>query len=175
MTTTKILGVPLEGEYAPPSPSAWVREQIETWERTGGAQGTTLRDTGLPCVIVVNRGARSGQLHRTPLMRVEHDGSYLAVGSKGGAPKNPAWVANLRANPNVEVWDGPQRGDYVARELDGDERSSWWERAVAVFPNYAEYQERTERLIPVFVLEPGALGSPVRADAGGLLDLYQSP
>lgn len=146
----------MQGEYAQPSPSDWVREQIEAWERSGGTEGTTLRDTGLPCVIVVNRGVRSGTLHRTPLMRVEHDGSYLAVGSKGGAPKNPAWVANLRANPQVEVWDGPQRGDYVARELEGDERSSWWERAVAAFPNYVEYQERTERLIPVFVLEPEA-------------------
>jgi deazaflavin-dependent oxidoreductase (nitroreductase family) len=146
--------MPLKGEYAEPDSRDWVREQIETWERSGGTDGTTLRDTGMACVIVVNRGARSGLLHRTPLMRVEHGGSYLAVGSKGGAPKNPAWVANLRVNPQVEVWDGPERGDYVARELEGDERSSWWERAVAVFPNYAEYQERTERMIPVFLLKP---------------------
>jgi deazaflavin-dependent oxidoreductase (nitroreductase family) len=149
--------MPLEGEYAPLPAQSWVREQIEAWERSSGTEGTTLRDTGLPCVIVVNRGVRSGQLHRTPLMRVEHDGSYLAVGSKGGAPQNPAWVANLRANPQVEVWDGPDRGDFVAREVEGgDERAAWWERAVAAFPNYAEYQERTERLIPVFVLEPAA-------------------
>jgi F420H(2)-dependent quinone reductase len=147
--------MPLEGEYAPPDPASWVREQIETWERSGGTEGTTLRDTGLPVMIVVNRGVRSGQLRRTPLMRVEHDGSYLAVGSKGGAPKNPAWVANLRADPQVEVWDGPQRHDLVARELEqGGERDVWWERAVAAFPNYAEYQQKTERLIPVFVLEP---------------------
>lgn len=146
----------MQGEYAQPDPQDWVREQIEAWERSGGTQSTTLRDTGLPCVIVVNRGVRSGKLRRTPLMRVEHGGSYLAVGSKGGAPANPAWVANLRANPQVEVWDGPQRGDYIARELEGDERSPWWERAVAAFPNYAEYQEHTERLIPVFVLEPEA-------------------
>ena len=146
----------MQGEYAQPDPADWVRSQIETWERSGGTEGTTLRDTGLPCVIVVNRGALSGKLRRTPLMRVEHGGSYLAVGSKGGAPKNPAWVANLRANPQVEVWDGPQRGDYVARELEGDERVPWWERAVAAFPNYGAYQERTERLIPVFVLEPEA-------------------
>ncbi len=146
--------MPLKGVYAEPDSRDWVREQIETWERSGGTDGTTLRDTGMACVIVVNRGARSGLLHRTPLMRVEHGGSYLAVGSKGGAPKNPAWVANLRVNPQVEVWDGPERGDYVARELEGDERSSWWERAVAVFPNYAEYQERTERMIPVFLLKP---------------------
>jgi F420H(2)-dependent quinone reductase len=146
--------MPLEGEYSPPDPAGWVREQIETWERSGGTEGTTLRDTGLPIVIVVNRGVRSAQLRRTPLMRVEHDGSYLAVGSKGGAPKNPAWVANLRADPKVEVWDGPQRADLVARELDGDERAVWWERAVAAFPNYAQYQQKTERRIPVFVLEP---------------------
>jgi deazaflavin-dependent oxidoreductase (nitroreductase family) len=145
----------LQGEYAPLPEAAWVRDQIEAWERSGGTEGTTLRETGLPCVIVVNRGARSGQLHRTPLMRVEHEGAYLAVGSKGGAPKNPAWVANLRAHPEVEVWDGPARGDYVARELEpGPEREQWWEWAVATFPNYAEYQTRTERLIPIFVLEP---------------------
>jgi deazaflavin-dependent oxidoreductase (nitroreductase family) len=146
--------VPLEGEYAPPDPAAWVREQIETWERSGGTEGTTLRDTGLPVVIVVNRGMRSGQLRRTPLMRVVHDGSYLAVGSKGGAPKNPSWVGNVRADPQVEVWDGPVQGDYVAREIDGEERSAWWERAVAAYPPYADYQRRTERLIPLFVLEP---------------------
>ncbi len=146
--------MPLEGEYAPPDPADWVREQIEAWERSGGTQGTTLRDTGLPVVIVVNRGVRSGKLRRTPLMRVEHDGSYLAVGSRGGAPRDPAWVANLRADPHVEVWDGPQRTDHLARELAGDERELWWERAVAAFPNYAEYQQRTERLIPVFLLEP---------------------
>jgi deazaflavin-dependent oxidoreductase (nitroreductase family) len=148
--------VPLEGEFAPPDPAGWVRDQIETWERSGGTEGTTLRDTGLPVVIVVNRGVRSGDLHRTPLMRVEHGGSYLAVGSKGGAPKNPAWVANLRADPEVEVWDGPVHGDFVARELAGDERATWWERAVAAYPPYADYQVRTERLIPVFVLEPTA-------------------
>jgi len=151
-----ILDVPLEGEFAELDPRDWVRQQIETWEDSGGTEGTTLRDTGLPCVIVVNRGVRSGQLRRTPLMRVEHDGSYLAVGSKGGAPENPAWVANLRADPKVEVWDGTARADYVCRELEGDERASWWERAVAAFPPYADYQKRTERLIPVFVLEPAA-------------------
>jgi deazaflavin-dependent oxidoreductase (nitroreductase family) len=148
--------MPLEGEFAPMDPAGWVRDQIETWERSGGTEGTTLRETGMPVVIVVNRGVRSGQLRRTPLMRVEHDGSYLAVGSKGGAPQNPGWVANLRADPNVEVWDGPARDDYVAREIDGDERAEWWERAVKAYPPYAEYQERTDRLIPVFVLEPAA-------------------
>ena len=146
--------MPLEGDYAPPDPAPWVRDQIDTWERSGGTEGTTLRETGLPVVIVVNRGVTSGLLRRTPLMRVEFEGSYLAVGSKGGAPKNPAWVANLRANPDVEIWDGPQRGDYVARELEGDERAAWWPRAVAAYPPYAEYQDRTERVIPLFVLEP---------------------
>lgn len=146
--------MPLEGQYAPPDPASWVREQIETWERSGGTDGTTLRDTGLPVVIVVNRGARSGLLRRTPLMRVEHGGSYLAVGSKGGAPRDPAWVANLRADAQVEVWDGPSRGDYVAREISADERAAWWERAVAAYPPYAQYQQRTARLIPLFVLEP---------------------
>ncbi len=146
--------MPLEGEFALPDPAEWVRDQIETWERSGGTEGTTLRDTGLPVVIVLNRGVRTGLLRRTPLMRVEHAGCYLAVGSKGGAPQNPAWVANLRADPRVEVWDGPRRGDYVARELDGAERSVWWERAVAAYAPYADYQRRTERLIPVFVLEP---------------------
>lgn len=148
--------MPLQGEFSNPDPASWVRDQIETWERTGGTEGTTLRDTGLPVVIIVNRGARSGQLHRTPLMRVEHDGSFLAVGSKGGAPQNPAWVNNLRTHPEVEVWDGPVRGDYTAREIEGAERASWWERAVAAYPSYADYQTRTERLIPVFVLEPNS-------------------
>ena len=146
--------MPLEGQYAPPDTASWVREQIETWERSGGTDGTTLRDTGLPVVIVVNRGARSGLLRRTPLMRVEHGGSYLAVGSKGGAPRDPAWVANLRADAHVEVWDGPSRGDYTAREISADERAAWWERAVAAYPPYAQYQQRTARLIPLFVLEP---------------------
>jgi F420H(2)-dependent quinone reductase len=154
--TSRIRRVPLKGDFAPLDPAGWVAEQIETWERSGGTEGTTLRETGLPIVIVVNRGARTGDLHRTPLMRVEHDGSYLAVGSKGGGPKDPAWVANLRAHPETEVWDGPVRGDFVARELTGDERAAWWERAVAAFPNYADYEQRTERLIPVFVLEPAA-------------------
>ncbi len=130
-----------------------MREQIEAWEHSGGLEGTTLR--GMPCVIVVNRGAKSGLLHRTPLMRVEHDGAYLAVGSKGGAPKNPVWVGNLRAHPEAEVWDGPVRGDYTVREIEpGPERDAWWERAVAAYPDYADYQTKTERLIPLFLLEP---------------------
>jgi deazaflavin-dependent oxidoreductase (nitroreductase family) len=108
----------------------------------------------MPVVIVTNRGVRSGKLRKTPLMRVEHDGRYLAVGSQGGAPKHPGWVHNLRADPHVQVQDGPDKTDMVARELSGDERSEWWERAVSVFPPYADYQQRTDREIPVFILEP---------------------
>ena len=146
--------MPLQGDYAPLPSERWIRDQIETWERTGGREGTKFLDTDMPVVIVVNRGAKSGQLHRTPLMRVEHRGHYLAVGSKGGAPENPAWVNNVRAHPEVEVWDGTERGDFVAREIEGEEREQWWERGVAAYPPYAEYQTRTDRLIPLFVLEP---------------------
>jgi deazaflavin-dependent oxidoreductase (nitroreductase family) len=146
--------MPLDGEYAPLPQAPWVREQIETWERTNGQEGNTLLDTGMPVVIVVNRGARSGKLHRTPLMRVEHDGSYLAVGSKGGAPEDPIWVNNIRTHPEVEVWDRSERGVYAVREIDGEEREEWWERAVAAYPPYAEYQTKTDRLIPLFLLEP---------------------
>jgi F420H(2)-dependent quinone reductase len=148
--------MPLQGEYAPLPQTEWIRTQIEAWERSGGTDGTTVRDTGVPCVIVVNRGAKSGKLHRTPVIRVEHDGRYVAVGSRRGAPKNPGWVTNLRADPQVEVWDGPDKGDYTARELFADEREEWWERAVAVLPNYAEYQQNTDRQIPVFLLEPAS-------------------
>jgi deazaflavin-dependent oxidoreductase (nitroreductase family) len=145
--------MPLQGEYEP-SPVGWVREQVERYEASGGTEGTTLRDTGLPVVIVTNVGARSGKLRKTPLMRVEHEGCYAAVGSKGGAPDHPSWYANLLANPHVEVQDGPRKWDMVAREVHGEERAQWWERAVAAFPPYAEYQKKTDREIPVFVLEP---------------------
>lgn len=145
--------MPLEGEYAP-SPSQWVRDQVELYESSGGTEGLTLADTGLPVVVVVNRGAKTGKIRKTPLMRVEHEGTYLAVGSKGGAPQNPVWVNNLRADPHVEVWDGQSRSDRVAREVSGEERATWWQRAVAAFPPYAEYQDKTQREIPVFVLEP---------------------
>jgi deazaflavin-dependent oxidoreductase (nitroreductase family) len=145
--------MPIQGEYKP-SPAKWVRDQVEEYERSGGTAGTTLLDTGRPVVVVTNVGAKSGQVRKTPLMRVEHDGKYAAVGSKGGAPKDPLWVANLRANPRVEVQDGTQRWDMVAREVAGAERDAWWERSVAAFPPYAEYQAKTDRLIPVFVLEP---------------------
>jgi deazaflavin-dependent oxidoreductase (nitroreductase family) len=145
--------MPLDGEYAP-SPRTWVREQVELYESSGGAAGTTLRETGLPVVIVTNVGARSGKLRKTPLMRVEHEGCYAAVASKGGAPDHPLWYANLLGNPLVELQDGPVKRDMVAREVHGEERAQWWERAVAAFPPYAEYQQKTEREIPVFVLEP---------------------
>ena len=147
--------MPLEGEYAP-STAKWVRDQVELYESSGGTEGTTLRDTGLPVVIVTNRGARSGKLRKTPLMRVEHEGRYAAVASKGGAPEHPDWYENLRAEPHVELQDGPVKQDMRAREVQGEERAQWWERAVAAFPPYAEYQERTDRQIPVFVLEPAA-------------------
>lgn len=147
--------MPLEGEYAD-STIDWVRDHVGTWVRTGGVEGPLSLGGTTASMIVVNRGARSGKLHRTPLVRVEHAGSYAAVGSKGGAPKHPGWVYNLRANPQVEVWDGTQKGDFVARELERDqeERATWWQRAVKAFPTYAVYQARAERLIPVFLLEP---------------------
>ena len=147
------IAMPVEGEYEP-SPAAWVREQVELYESSGGAKGRTLRDTGLPVVIVTNRGARSGKVHKTPVMRVEHDGRYAMVASKGGAPDHPVWYYNVRANPVVELQDGSHKQDMTARELSGDERARWWERAVAAYPPYAEYQQKTTRQIPVFVLEP---------------------
>ncbi|MFL6136912.1 MAG: nitroreductase family deazaflavin-dependent oxidoreductase [Frankiaceae bacterium] len=145
--------MPLTGEYEPSSVD-WVREQVELYESSGGTKGTTLRDTGLPVVIVTNRGARSGKLRKTPVMRVEHEGRYAVVASKGGAPTHPTWYHNLAAHPDVELQDGPTRQDMAARLLTGAERAEWWERAVAAFPSYADYQEKTDREIPVFLLEP---------------------
>ena len=142
----------LKGEYEP-SPVGWVREQVELYESSGGKQGNTLRDSGMPVVIVTNRGVKSGKLRKTPLMRVEHDGVYLAVASQGGAPKHPVWFYNLMAEPHVELRDGEQVWDMTARLLDGEERELWWDRAVAAFPPYASYKVRTEREIPVFALE----------------------
>jgi F420H(2)-dependent quinone reductase len=142
----------IEGEYGP-SPEDWVRDQVEEYEGSGGTQGTTLRDTGLPVVIVTNRGARTGKVRKTPLMRVEHEGAYAAVASRGGAPEHPLWYYNLRANPRVEVQDGTDKWEMTAREVTGEEREIWWERSVAAFPPYAEYQQITSREIPVFVLE----------------------
>ena len=142
----------IEGDYIPSS-AQWVRDQVDEYEGSGGTTGTTLRDTGLPVVIITNRGAKTGAIRKTPLMRVEHAGSYAAVGSKGGAPQHPVWVYNLRKNPQVEVRDGADTWKMTAREVTGTEREQWWERAVAAYPPYTEYQQRTDRLIPVFVLE----------------------
>lgn len=147
--------MPLTGEYEP-SPTKWVRDQVEEYESSGGTRGTTLRETGLPVVIVTNLGARSGKLRKTPLMKVEHEGRYAAIASQGGAPTHPAWYENLRAHPTVEVQDGPRKQDMSVRELSGAEREQWWDRAVAAFPNYADYQRKTEREIPVLLLEPPA-------------------
>jgi len=145
--------MPLNGEYAP-SPRSWVRDQVELFENSGGTEGTTLLDTGLPVVIVTNLGARTGKVRKTPLMRVEHGGRYAAVASLGGAPKHPVWYYNLKAHPRVELQDGAKRSDMIARELSGSERAEWWDRAVAAYPPYAEYQTKTSRQIPVFLLEP---------------------
>jgi F420H(2)-dependent quinone reductase len=145
--------MPVEGEYEP-SAEQWVRDQVALYESSNGTKGTTLRDTGLPVVIVTNRGARSGKLRKTPVMRVEHDGRYAAVASRGGAPEHPTWYRNLVENPDVELQDGPSKQDMKARLLTGEERAQWWERAVAAFPSYADYQRKTVREIPVFLLEP---------------------
>ncbi|MEW2167763.1 nitroreductase family deazaflavin-dependent oxidoreductase [Streptomyces sp. NPDC007084] len=145
--------MPLEGEYEP-SPTQWVRDQVELYEGSGGTEGTTLRDTGLPVIILTTRGAKSGKIRKTPLMRVEHDGRYAVVASLGGAPKHPVWYFNITSDPHVELQDGPVRKEYVAREVTGDEKAEWWERAVAAFPTYADYQKKTDREIPVFVLDP---------------------
>jgi deazaflavin-dependent oxidoreductase (nitroreductase family) len=141
----------VDGDYAP-SPAQWVRDQVELYESSGGQQGITLGDTGMPVVIVTTKGNKTGKIRKTPLMRVEYDGDYLLVASKGGAPKHPVWYYNLQADPDdVEVQDGPDRFPVNVRELDGAERATWWQRAVVAFPPYAEYQEKTERRIPVFL------------------------
>jgi len=141
----------LQGHYEP-SPSEWVRDQVELYERTNGAEGNTLRDTGLPVIIVTTRGNKSGQIRKTPLMRVEHEGEYALVASQGGAPTHPVWYYNLVADPSsVTIQDGPEPFAVSVREVQGAERAEWWERAVAAFPPYAQYQLKTERQIPVFV------------------------
>jgi F420H(2)-dependent quinone reductase len=143
--------MPIDGEYEP-SPSQWVADQVSQYEASGGTEATTLR--GVPVVVVTNRGVKSGKIRKTPLMRVEHDGRYAAVASQGGAPKNPVWFNNLVADPQVEVQDGPTKLALRARLVEGQERAEWWQRAVAVWPDYDEYQKKTDRQIPVFVLEP---------------------
>ncbi|MEV7628493.1 nitroreductase family deazaflavin-dependent oxidoreductase [Actinoplanes sp. NPDC089786] len=142
--------MPLTGEYEP-STSAWARKQAEAYEVSAGAEASTT--IGKPIIVLTSVGAKTGKLRKTALMRVEHDNAYAVVGSLGGAPKNPVWVYNLRANPLVELQDGAEKHDYTARELaEGPERDEWWKRCVDAFPNYAEYQLKTDRLIPVFVL-----------------------
>ena len=141
----------LDGEYEP-SPAQWVRDQVAEYERSGGQKANTLRDTGLPVVIVTTRGNQSGKIRKMALMRVEHDGQYALVASLGGAPKHPVWYYNLKANPDrVVIQDGPQPHDFHVREVTGDEKAEWWERAVAAYPPYADYQKKTDRQIPVFV------------------------
>jgi deazaflavin-dependent oxidoreductase (nitroreductase family) len=140
----------LQGEYEP-SPHKWVRDDVEEVESSGGTKGDM---RGMPIVVITTKGAKTGKLRKVPVMRVEHDGAYAAVASLGGAPKNPVWYNNLVAHPEVRLQDGPNRYDLVAREITGEERETWWERAVAAFPDYADYQRKTSRTIPVFVLEP---------------------
>lgn len=141
--------MPLTGEYAP-STSEWARKQAELFESTNGAEGNTM--IGLPIIVLTTLGAKSGKLRKTPLMRVEHEGQYLVVASKGGDPHNPDWYNNIVDAPLVELQDGPVRKDYVPQELSGEERAVWWERAVEAFPQYADYKDKTERLIPIFLL-----------------------
>jgi deazaflavin-dependent oxidoreductase (nitroreductase family) len=146
-------GMAMRGEYEP-SPQKWVRDQVEEYESSGGTRGTTMR--GMPVIVLTTQGARSGKLRKSALMRVEHDGRYAIVASLGGAPSNPSWYYNVRSNPRVELQDGADRNEYVAREVTGDEKATWWDRAVAAFPDYATYQRKTDREIPVFVLEPAS-------------------
>ncbi len=142
--------MPLTGDYEP-STSAWARKQAERFEATNGEEAGDLR--GRPIIVLTSVGAKTGRLRKTALMRVEHAGVYAVVASMGGAPKHPAWYYNLRQNPYVELQDGPTRRDYTAREVAGDEKAAWWQRAVEAWPDYAKYQAKTERQIPVFVLE----------------------
>jgi deazaflavin-dependent oxidoreductase (nitroreductase family) len=144
-------GMPLQGEYEP-SPSERARNQVEEYESSGGTRGTTLN--GLPVIILTTVGAQSGKIRKTPLMRVEDGGEYAVVASMGGAPQHPVWYYNLRSHPEVELQDGPVRQDMVAREVTGEEKARWWDIAVKAFPPYADYQKKTSREIPVFVLSP---------------------
>ncbi|MCX6542462.1 MAG: nitroreductase family deazaflavin-dependent oxidoreductase [Actinobacteria bacterium] len=141
----------IEGEYVP-SRSKWVSDQIDAYEASGGTEGNTLFDTGIPIIVVTMRGHRSGNVRKIALMRVEHEGQYALVASMGGAPSNPGWYKNLVADPDeVFVQDGPTPVAVSVREVFGEERALWWQRSVAVFPNYADYEAKTDRIIPVFV------------------------
>lgn len=143
--------MPLTGEYEP-SPVDWSREQADKYIESGGTEGAVLQ--GKPVILLTTVGAKTGKLRKTPLMRVEHDGEYAIVASLGGAPKNPVWYYNVVTNPRVELQDGTVTRDYDAREVFGDEKATWWDRAVQVWPDYAGYQKKTDRQIPVFVLTP---------------------
>ena len=143
--------MPLTGEYEP-SPLDWSREQADKYIESGGTDGTDLN--GMPVILMTTVGAKTGKLRKTPLMRVEHDGEYAIVASLGGAPKHPVWYHNVVKNPRVELQDGPVTRDYDAREVSGEDKAVWWERAVAAYPPYADYQKKTDRQIPVFVLTP---------------------
>jgi deazaflavin-dependent oxidoreductase (nitroreductase family) len=141
----------LQGDYEP-SATDWVREQVERILTTGTTDGVTVQDRAI--VLLTYRGVTSGKIRKTPVMRVEHDGRYAAVASIGGAPKNPQWYTSFVGEPVVELQDGTVSGEYQAREVTGDEKAEWWTRAVAAYPPYADYQKKTDRVIPVFVLEP---------------------
>ena len=143
----------LVGEYVP-SKADWVREQVEAFEASNGAEANTLRDTGYPIVVITSVGAKSGNLRKNPVMRVERDGEYLAIASKGGAPDQPEWYYNFLAHPEVDLQDGPVKKTYHARLLTGDERADWWQYAVDTWSTYGEYQKKTDREIPVFLLSP---------------------
>jgi deazaflavin-dependent oxidoreductase (nitroreductase family) len=145
----------LEGTYAP-SKQQWVRDQVAEFEASDGARANTLRDTGYPIVVITSVGARSGQLRKNPVMRVERNGTYVAIASQGGAPDHPSWYHNFLAHPEVELQDGAEKHTYAARLAEGREREEWWDYAVETWPTYASYQKKTEREIPVFLLEPVA-------------------
>jgi deazaflavin-dependent oxidoreductase (nitroreductase family) len=143
----------LQGTYEP-SPTRWVREQVAEFEASDGARANTLARTGDPIVVITSVGATSGKLRKNPVMRVEHEGRYLAVASYGGRPEDPVWADNFRAHPEVDLQDGPDKATYTVRELpEGPERDEWWDRAVATWSTYGEYQRKTDRLIPIFLLE----------------------
>jgi deazaflavin-dependent oxidoreductase (nitroreductase family) len=143
--------MPLSGEYEP-SPWDWSREQADKYAESGGAEAADMK--GMPIILLTTVGAKTGKLRKTPLMRVEHGGEYAVVASLGGAPKNPVWYYNIAKNPRVELQDGSVTLDYDSREVFGDEKATWWERAVEAYPDYADYQTKTDRQIPVFVLTP---------------------
>lgn len=142
--------MPITGEYEP-STIEWVRDQVETYEASGGTEANTMGQSGIPIIVVTSRGAKSGKVRKFALMRVEHQGEYALVASMGGQPQNPGWYHNLVAEPLVEIQDGPEPHDYTTEVVTGDERQLWWDRSVAVFPTYADYEAKTERVIPVFV------------------------